>query len=66
LVTRTRTELNGNRSISASATALGERLDQVEVPARRDLAHTVGDHAVVDRVLDPVRRAASPTSSRTS
>src|SRR5512132_877383 len=36
---------------------LGERLDQVEAPARGDLAHAVRHLSVVDGVLDPVRRA---------
>src|SRR5512133_1002243 len=36
---------------------LGERLDQVEAPARGDLAHAVRDLPVVDGVLDAVRGA---------
>jgi hypothetical protein len=31
-----------------------ERFDQAELPTLRDLAHTVGDKAVVDGILDPV------------
>ena len=57
----------GLRSVrrASSAIALGERLEQPELPAG-DLSHRRRDPAVVDRVLDPVvaRRARRPRARR--